>query len=244
MLEDLTFHDLGIPFPLFEAPVSEATEYMGRGRCSLCHKDKAHCFKLGIGADIVIPCPVCNAEVALDADDGAGGVCEACNNHLEFPDLGSSPTLVCYACLRAGGAAMTKDTELGMIRHEDALLGVTHGVPGLDRTDFELVPKDDGWTGARLPVSMMLELLRTPSYHTIQGERWLFCCNAPMIYDGQWSRHKFSEKASDGDCRAFFRLVVRDAIDGLWEDKLHDITGIYVFRCATCQKYSAHWDMF
>ena len=65
-----------------------------------------------------------------------------------------------------------------------------------------------------------------------------------MIYVGQWSRQKFSELAQDGNGRAFFDLVVRDVIDGLWEDKLHDETGIYVFRCAGCHKYSAHWDMF
>jgi uncharacterized protein CbrC (UPF0167 family) len=152
--------------------------------------------------------------------------------------------LTCYTCLRAGRAAMTKDTELGMIRHEDALRGVTHGVPGLDRSDLELVPKSDGWVGARLPVPMMLELLRTPSYRTIQGESWLFCCKAYMVYVGQWSRQHFSKMAPDGNGRGFFDLVVRDVIDGLWEDELHDKTEIYVFRCVACRKYSAHWDMF
>lgn len=244
MLEELTFHDLGIPFPLFEAPVSEAREYRGRGRCSLCHKEGVHCFSLTLGADLVIHCPGCKAEVALDADSRAGGMCQTCGSRLEFPDLGGDPVLTCYACLRGGRAAMTKDTALGMIRHEDALRGVTHGVPGLNRADFELAPKGDGWTGVRLPVSMMMELLRTPTYLTIQGERWLFCCNAPMIHVGEWSRQKFSDMASDGNGRAFFDLVVQDVIDGLWEDKLHDKTGIYVFRCAACRKYSAHWDMF
>jgi hypothetical protein len=240
----LTFHDLGIPFPLFKAPASEAKGYKGRGRCSLCHREGVHCFELGIGADVVIHCPVCTVEVALDAQSRAGRACEACDNHLEFPNLGRSAVLTCYTCLRAGRIAMTKDTELGMIRHEDALSAVTFGVPGLDRPDFELVPKGDGWVGVRLPVPMMLELLRTPGYSTIQGERWLFCCKAPMVYVGQWSRQNFSEMAPDGDGRVFFDLVVRDTIDGLWEDKLHDKTGVYVFRCAACRKYEAHWDMF
>jgi uncharacterized protein CbrC (UPF0167 family) len=244
MLEEFTFNDLGIPFAMFEASVTEGEEYKGRGRCSLCHKEGAHVFELGIGDSVVTHCPVCNSERALDAHSRAGRVCETCENRLEFPDLGRSAVLTCYACLRAGRAAMTKDTELGMIRHEEALRGVTHGVPGLDRADFELVPKGDGWVGVRLPPPVMLELLRTPGYPTIQGERWLFCCTAPMIYVGQWSRQKFSEMAPDGNGRAFFDLVVRDVIDGLWEDKLHDKTGIYVFRCAGCHKYSAHWDMF
>jgi hypothetical protein len=29
-----TFHDLGIPFPLFEAPVTDATDYENMGRCA------------------------------------------------------------------------------------------------------------------------------------------------------------------------------------------------------------------
>jgi hypothetical protein len=37
---------------------------------------------------------------------------------------------------------------------------------------------------------------------------------------------------------------VRDTIAGLWEDKLHDVTAVYVFRCSECHAYSAHWDMF
>jgi len=241
---ELTFNDLGIPFDLFEASVTEAQEYKGRGHCSLCHNEGVHVFKLGIGDGVISRCPSCATELALDADSRSGGVCEVCDKHLEFPHLGRGAVLTCYACLRAGRAAITKDTELGMIRHADALRGVTHGMPGLDRVDFELVPKGDGWFGVRLPASAMLELLCTPSYPTIQGERWLFCCKAPMVYVGQWSRQKFSEMAPNGDGRAFFDLVVRDVIDGLWEDTLHDTTGIYVFRCARCHKYSAHWDMF
>src|SRR4051812_39506728 len=32
---------------------------------------------------------------------------------------------------------------------------------------------------ARLPRESMYELLRTPNYLTIQGERWQFCCKTP-----------------------------------------------------------------
>jgi hypothetical protein len=79
--EELTFHDLVIPF-LFEAPVSEAHEYGGRGRCS--RSKEGFCrFELGIGEAVVVHCPVCQAEVTLDADSGAGGMCQTCNNHLE-----------------------------------------------------------------------------------------------------------------------------------------------------------------
>ncbi len=121
---------------------------------------------------------------------------------------------------------MTKDTELGMIGHEEALRGVTLGVPDLNCSDFEMVPQDDDWVAVRLPIPMMLELLRTPGYRSIQGETWLFCCKAPMVYVGEWSRQKFVEMAPDGNGRAFFDSVVQDTIDGLWEDNLGDVTGI------------------
>jgi hypothetical protein len=121
---------------------------------------------------------------------------------------------------------MTKDTEVGMIRHQDALRGVTHGVPDLDHPDFEMVPLEDDWVGARLPIPMMLELLRTPGYPSIQGEKWLFCCRAPMIYVGEWSRQKFVEMAPDGNGRTFFESVVKDINDRLWEDDLGDTTAI------------------
>src|SRR5262245_13338318 len=244
MLSDLSFTDLGIPFALFEAPVSEAAEYKGRGRCSLCSKEALHCFKAGIGDDVIVPCQRCAAEVVLDADARSGGTCAACGAGVGFPNLGDRAVLACYGCLRSGRLALTKDTELGMIRHEEALRGVTLGVPGLNRAGFDLVPLDDGWVGVKLPKLTMLELLRTPGYPTIQGEQWLFCCKGPMVYVGQWSRQKFSEMAPDGNGRTFFDLVVRDVIAGLWEDKLHDLTAIYVFRCPRCHAHSAHWDMF
>ncbi len=139
---------------------------------------------------------------------------------------------------------MSKDTEFGLIGHQEALRGVTHGVPALDCPDFEMVPQEDDWVGVRLPIPTMLELLRTPGYSSIQGETWLFCCKAPMIYIGGWSRQTFSEMAPDGNGRAFFDSVVRDPVEGLWEDDLGDTTGIYVFRCAACRNYKGHWDMF
>jgi uncharacterized protein CbrC (UPF0167 family) len=239
-----TFRDLGIPFPLFDAPISEASEYRGVGRCSLCQAEGAHCFELDIGADIVVACPACATPVPLDAADRCGRACLACGHLVGFPELGVGELLTCYHCLRAGRAALTKNTDLGMIRHEDATRGITHGYPGLAHPDFELVPLEDDWVGARLPVAMMLELTRTPGYSSIQGETWLFCCKKPMIYVGPWRREQFAKMAPDGNGKEFFHRVVRDAVDGLWEDRLGDLTGIYVFRCSTCDQHSAHWDMF
>jgi uncharacterized protein CbrC (UPF0167 family) len=130
-----------------------------------------------------------------------------------------------------------------MISWEQAFEGVTHGVPGLNRSDFEMVPKEDDWVGARLPQEMMFELLRTPTYSSIQGERWQFCCGRPMVFLGEWSRAEFAQRATDGDGRRFFEEIVQDSIPGLWENELHDVTGIYVFRCPSCQRLTSHWDI-
>jgi hypothetical protein len=51
-----TFAYLGIPFPLFEAPAKEASEYKSLGRCKLCGTGQVHCFK---AHDVVDPCPQC-----------------------------------------------------------------------------------------------------------------------------------------------------------------------------------------
>ena len=201
------FRDLGAPFPLFEAPVEEASEYIGAGTCGTCAREAAVRFR-------------------LDDDEDA--------------PAGSN---ACYACLRAGRAALTKDTELGMISSEEALAGVTLGVPGLDHPDFELVPQPDSdWIGARLPQAMMFELLRTPTYITIQGENWLFCCRQPMVYIGPWSRQDFVDHASDGDGETFFEAVVLDAGEDLWDLLDGGDTGVYVFRCASCARFKAHFD--
>jgi uncharacterized protein CbrC (UPF0167 family) len=243
-----TFADLGIPFSLFRGPVEEASEYAGVVRCALCG-EQGHCFTLGIGADVVARCPACRAENALDAQDKEGGACRSCGAGVPFPPVAPGDLVACYRCLRGGGAALTKDTELGMIRWEDAAAGVTHGLPGsgIAPAGYEEVPKEDdddeGWVAVRLPREQMFELVRTPTYLTIQGERWLFCCKHPMAYVGAWSREEFTRRAPDGDGKALFERIVEDAGEGLWEDELHDETGVYVFHCDQCDRFRAHWDI-
>lgn len=238
-----TFAELGIPFPLFEGPSDEAHEYCGLATCSLCGTARQHCFRLGIGCAVMRLCPTCGTESGLSAYDRAGASCRKCQTVVPFPDLGEGEIKVCYTCLRSGKAAITKDTELGMISWEQAFAGVTHGVPGLDRTDFELVPLEDDWVGAKLPQEAMFELLRTPTFSSIQGERWQFCCRRPMVLAGEWGREEFGRRAPDGDGRRYFEEVVQDPVPGLWEDQLHDITGVYVFCCPSCERVTAYWDM-
>jgi uncharacterized protein CbrC (UPF0167 family) len=238
-----TFAQLDIPFPLFEGPADQASEYGGLGTCTLCGSNGQHCFELDIGCAVMRECASCGTVNGLDANNCDDSICRKCSGNISFPDLGDAEIKACYACLRAGRAAITKDTELGMISWEQAFEGVTHGLPEMSRNDFEMVPKENGWVGARLSQDIMFELLRTPTYSSIQGERWQFCCQQPMVFVGEWSREEFSQRAPDGDGRRLFEEIVQDAVPGLWEDKLHDITGVYVFRCKLCGRLTAHWDI-
>jgi uncharacterized protein CbrC (UPF0167 family) len=238
-----SFSALGIPFPLFEAPSDQASEYGGVATCSLCGSARQHCFRLAIGCGLMIECPGCGSTNGLDADDREDIACRQCQSVVPFPRIDDEEICACYRCLRSGMAAITHNTELGMIAWEQALDGVSHGLPGLDRDDFEMVAKEDGWVGARLPQDVMFELLRTPTYQSLQGEVWQFCCSRPMIFVGTWSRADFSRHSPDGDGRRYFQQVVRDCVPGLWEDQLHDVTGVYVFRCPFCGGRRAHWDV-
>ncbi len=51
-----TFADLGIPFPLFEAPTTEASDYAGVATCRLCGGKGCHCFEVG---HLILSCPTC-----------------------------------------------------------------------------------------------------------------------------------------------------------------------------------------
>src|SRR5262249_9228104 len=66
-----TFAELSIPFLLFEAPTTEASDYAGSATCRLCGGRDRHCFELGIGDALIWPCPDCGAENGLDAHDRA-----------------------------------------------------------------------------------------------------------------------------------------------------------------------------
>ena len=239
---NLTFADLKAPFPLFEAPISQASDFHGEGICSICHQNSEVCFKLDIGCDVIQACPQCGVENGLDASDQEDCACRKCGSSVPFPDV-DGELICCYGCLRGGRAAITKDTVLGMISWEHAIEGLTHGRPGLKHPDFELVPTDSDWVRAKIPQAMMFELLRTPTYSSIQGDQWQFCCKQPMIFLGEWTRDDFRRHAPDGNGQALFHQIVQDIVPGLWEDQLHDETGIYVFRCPACSRLTAHWDL-
>lgn len=250
-----TFAELGIPFPLFEADASEATDYRGLGVCIVCTAQDVHCFK---PSAVPVICPSCYAENWLEVPHHeppmVEGLCSAC--HTRLPGgLG----LACYACLRAGRVTLGKDTQLGLVGREQAESGLTHGLPGLNHPDFEMVPLpkpsaenewvrlvpweyEQEWVQARVPSEYLYELIGTPTYSTWQGEKWLFCCGAPMIYIGAWTPETFTLQSLDGDGRAFFNRVMTlddEYADQLWRG---GYASFYVFRCQRCANLRAHFD--
>jgi len=240
-----TFAQLGISFPLFDGPVADASGYAGERECLLCGKQAPHCFRLGIGSDVIASCTRCGTANALDSEDRKDAPCTKCRNAISFPPNDPDDELhVCFGCLREGKAAFTQDTEIGMVRWQDAVVGMTHGRPGLRQTDFELSPgKSKGWLQARVPSEVLMELTRTPSYTTWQGEQWLFCCRKPMTFLGAWDAADFNHNAQDGVGRVLFEQVVEDQQPRMWEYGIGGGVCVYAFRCASCARLRAHWDM-
>jgi uncharacterized protein CbrC (UPF0167 family) len=97
---------------------------------------------------------------------------------------------------------------------------------------------------ARVPEEWLWELLRTPSFHTWQGERWLFCCRRPMAFAGEWDAEEFQRRSPDGDGWKLFQSVVEDAGEEVWNRlSSPDVGGPYVFRCPECERFSGYWDL-
>jgi uncharacterized protein CbrC (UPF0167 family) len=216
-----TFLDLALPFPLFEAPASEASDYVGLASCRLCGTRDRHCFELGIGDALILACPACGVDNDLNAHDRADAVCRSCGTGIPFPaSLKDLKNLyICYECLRGGKGAMTKDTELGAVSGEQAVKGVTHGVPH----------------------EHLFELLRTPTFHSWQGGCWLFCCKRPMTYLGGW------DSVNPDDPKAFLESALeadKKTRDWVWDSVCNErgSVSVYILHCMSCGRHRATWD--
>ena len=249
----MTFVEIGIPFSLFEAPTSETSDYsVGLSSCRLCGAKSRHSFVLDIGCAFIQPCSACGVVNGLDAHDRKDIPCRSCGSAVLFPETGRDKKNlhICYDCLRAGRGAITKDTEFGMVSWEQAFQGITHGVPGLDTTDFErvLIDSAENWYGVRVPQEHLFELLRTPTYGTWQGERWLFCCKRPMTYVGEWANVQKTLRDPE-DSWGFFEKVFDPADESkgwVWERlsaRQFDGICVYVFQCKTCGRFGSNYDM-
>jgi len=160
----------------------------------------------------------------------------------------------CYACFRAGKAiSHVMDTELGMVRAEDAEEGLTHGFPkseappGYELVEMRAASGDtEPWVRVRMSETHLTELLRTPKYETWQGERWLFCCAQPMVFVGPLEealleRLRETQETQEEVVGQLLQVEAREAHRRTTE-VLKGRISMYVFRCTTCKKHRAHWD--
>lgn len=240
-----TFADLGIPFPLFEAPTTEASYYVGIAACNLCGAEGRHCFGLGGGDELSLPCPACGVENC--SFKGGPKDCRECGATVPFPEVSRDENrpLACYDCVRAGKTAMTKMTEFGMVSWDQAVEGVTHGESGLRTDQFEVVPidPDEDWYGVRVPHEHLWELLRTPGFNSWQGECWLFCCRRPMAYLGGW--RNAVESIRPDDPTAFYKsLFDPDDEARDWDSEVFasGSPSLYVYRCLECGRFRSTQD--
>jgi len=109
-------------------------------------------------------------------------------------------------------------------------------------------PNEDGWRGVVIPAEVLLDLVRTPSYITWQGEQWLFHCQQAMQYIGRWGRSQFNAAAIDGDGRAL-AIAIADLNPDAWDLGLaaqpsnNSSVTVYMFRCTKCGAHRGHWDV-
>jgi uncharacterized protein CbrC (UPF0167 family) len=223
-------------FPLYAAPLSRADRHAGGGRCALCGQEAADRLALGIGDDVIQPCRTCGDLRAVNVH---GRPCPHCGTVAERADGDTT----CFACLRAGRAALTKDTEYGAVSWDDAVRGRTHGVPNLTRAEGFTVaePDADGWVSVHIPPMILLELVRTPNYTTWQGERWLFCCSSAMVHVGEWTRDDLVRHVP-GDPEAAFLAIFEGSEPWMWNYLGSPGWGFYAFRCRACDRVRGHVD--
>lgn len=265
-----TFADLGIAFPLFEAPVRACASHVGPQVCPLCNTEQRYFQRISEVA-WVGPCPDCGTTNRRTADEGTfdgtnfAWRCSACEANLTSLILkwAEEKRLVCYRCVKERGIKFVKDTEFGMVDPGSVSTGITGGVPGLAEAEgFELVVVDENWNdtdieeyrvvsmGVRIDPEHLRELLRTPTYFGWQEETWLFCCRRPMIFVGHW--FDVVRVLAPPDRGELFRQIYETVSpDFAWPCDDYQAASsqfeksdpeMYVFRCPECQRLRGHVD--
>jgi hypothetical protein len=194
--------------------------------------------------DLGMPFPLFRGPVAHACVDPAGD-CKVCGKPAELRFFEA-----CYECLRSGSVDHSMDSELGMVRVQDAESGLTYGLPlGIPQLgNYELVPwpvdpdfPDERWYHVRIDSEYLRELLRTPKYHTWQGAYWKFCCKRPCIFLGSLPAEAFpnSPKSTPEDIAKWFGSPDWGAIAngrfGSWT--------YYGFQCPVCGSFRYHEDV-
>ena len=268
---DLTkFADLGIDFPLFEAPVRSCAAHVEPAICCSCNTEQRY-FDASRVVFWVGACPECGA-----FNKGTAGDC-----HFEYPfrywnchnctrkltdrmlTQTEEKSLYCFRCIKEQGGYCWKETGFGNVNEDSLLSGITDGIPGLTEADVsELVVVNENWNdtdiledrvvsrGVRIAPEYLRQLLMTPQFHSWQGEIWLFCCKRPMIFIGYWfDAVRVLNPIDKGE---LFREIYQTAdptYATLYEDwsaasRLFEGSDpeMYVFRCPKCERLRCYID--
>ena len=105
---------------------------------------------------------------------------------------------------------------------------------------------DEGWRAAVVPSTVLVELVRSPTYITWQGDEWLFHCGRVMRYGGRWGRADF-ESAAGGEVPSAFAMGAAGVPDDVWETLGRgaddSAVSVYMFDCIACGAHRGHWDI-
>jgi len=190
-----------------------------------------------------MPFPLFEADIHAACVDAAGP-CAVCDMHATMRFGGA-----CYACFRAGKVDHAVDTVLGLVRREDAQAGCTHGIPLValqrraDFRDYNIIAHpvdpafpDEAWVSVVIDRERLVELSRTPTYRSRQGERWEFCCQLPCVFTGPLSPNT--------DLPTLLSSFDLDRFDA---ERIHagladGSIATYSFRCDVCQRQHVGWD--
>ena len=237
-----TFAQIGMPFPLFEAPVADATGFEPRGNCAVCGSRDIAVFNTG-GEFEVVACYAClrTGRVPCMKDTEFGFVdAEHAARGLTHGTPSPPPPALGYELVPHSGDSEDEDAPSG-----DA------PCPTYQGEGFVMWDAGDAgerWYSVRIAREHLEELLRTPNYSTWQGEQWQFCCHRPAVFVGAWVLDDWTRAAAERgvEVPALLQEVLdlrpREAAD-LAEWLGGDSTvSTYVFRCSTCGKLRAHQD--
>lgn len=208
--------------------------------------------------DLAMPFPLFEAPVADAANFKRSGSCSVCGARSVPVFKTGDDVVSCYACLRAGKAPWTKDTEFGFVDAEHAAKGMTHGTntPPWPALGYEVVPHPEDpsargqrYYSVRIALEHLAELLRTPTYSTWQGEQWQFCCHRPAIFLGAWGIDDWRRAAEERAVAVIELLREALDIDERFATEISTYLGdgdeslcTYVFRCGSCGRLRGHHD--
>lgn len=251
-----------VPTSLYRAPYSSADNYAGAGSCVLCAAQVSHSF-LSKGLDVIVTCPTCKAAHGFGVDFTTERTCGGCGASLHCP-VQVEDACICLSCIESGRAAFRHSTEAGDVDwtgldtpvSEEKRLPPSRMAPQSERAAQILEPRDkssfalmgpgEGWVARGLsdepipdtaPNADEVERLRrTPVPLTWQDLTWPVCCNAFMIYLGEWSRTDFvaAAKGSEEEGRALFVSTVDASSADFWDYDVLCGGGALVFFCCLC----------